>query len=314
MLLIDLKQGRIVSDEEIKAELATAQPYKQWLARTQIVLEDLPEVPAGAAERRSAARSPAGLRLHAGRPEADPAADGDHRPGSRGLDGHRHADLGAVGQVEAPLHLFQAELRAGDQPADRLDPRGTGDEPRELHRPAPEHPRSRGPRLAPAPRSAPADPHQRGSRKDPRHRRHGGQPVPLEDARHHLPGVGRRRRYGRRRSTSCSPMPKWPCMRATTSSSCPTAHGPRPGGDPCPAGDGGRPPSPDPQGPPHLGRPRGRDRRSARNASFLRPRRLWRRSDQPLSRLRDAGGDEGRPAGARSRRARAGLSLHQGDR
>jgi glutamate synthase (NADPH/NADH) large chain len=44
MLLIDLKKGAIVSDEEIKAELAQAQPYKQWLARTQIVLEDLPEV------------------------------------------------------------------------------------------------------------------------------------------------------------------------------------------------------------------------------------------------------------------------------
>src|SRR5690606_7756516 len=44
MLLIDLKQGRIVSDEEIKAELATAHPYKQWLGRTQIVLEDLPPV------------------------------------------------------------------------------------------------------------------------------------------------------------------------------------------------------------------------------------------------------------------------------
>ncbi|MEQ1768333.1 MAG: glutamate synthase large subunit [Devosia sp.] len=44
MLLIDLKKGAIVSDEEIKAELATAQPYRQWLARTQIVLEDLPEV------------------------------------------------------------------------------------------------------------------------------------------------------------------------------------------------------------------------------------------------------------------------------
>ncbi|WP_423069510.1 glutamate synthase large subunit [Devosia sp. CN2-171] len=44
MLLIDLKQGRIVSDEEIKAELATARPYKQWLGRTQIVLEELPAV------------------------------------------------------------------------------------------------------------------------------------------------------------------------------------------------------------------------------------------------------------------------------
>jgi len=50
MLLIDLKKGVIVSDEEIKAELAQAQPYKQWLARTQIILEDLPEVPSQAPE------------------------------------------------------------------------------------------------------------------------------------------------------------------------------------------------------------------------------------------------------------------------
>jgi glutamate synthase (NADPH/NADH) large chain len=44
MLLIDLEQGRIVSDEEIKAELAGANPYQEWLKRTQIVLEDLPPV------------------------------------------------------------------------------------------------------------------------------------------------------------------------------------------------------------------------------------------------------------------------------
>ncbi len=45
MLLIDLEQERIVSDDEIKAQLATAKPYKQWLGRTQIVLEELPAVP-----------------------------------------------------------------------------------------------------------------------------------------------------------------------------------------------------------------------------------------------------------------------------
>ncbi|MGH6620837.1 MAG: glutamate synthase large subunit, partial [Alphaproteobacteria bacterium] len=44
MLLIDLEQGRIVGDEEIKAELATAKPYQAWLDRTQIRLEDLPAV------------------------------------------------------------------------------------------------------------------------------------------------------------------------------------------------------------------------------------------------------------------------------
>ncbi|WP_095407391.1 glutamate synthase large subunit [Mongoliimonas terrestris] len=44
MLLIDLEEGRIVSDDEIKQRLATANPYKEWLSRTQIVLEDMPPV------------------------------------------------------------------------------------------------------------------------------------------------------------------------------------------------------------------------------------------------------------------------------
>ncbi|KKB11843.1 glutamate synthase [Devosia geojensis] len=42
MLVIDLEEGRIVSDEEIKHALASKHPYKAWLERTQIVLEDLP--------------------------------------------------------------------------------------------------------------------------------------------------------------------------------------------------------------------------------------------------------------------------------
>ncbi len=46
MLLIDLEEGRIVSDDEIKQQLSNANPYKEWLARTQIVLEDLKPVQA----------------------------------------------------------------------------------------------------------------------------------------------------------------------------------------------------------------------------------------------------------------------------
>ncbi|MBO0346984.1 glutamate synthase large subunit [Roseibium sp. CAU 1637] len=44
MLLIDLEQGGIISDEEVKRELCTANPYKDWLHRSQIVLEDMPAV------------------------------------------------------------------------------------------------------------------------------------------------------------------------------------------------------------------------------------------------------------------------------
>src|SRR3569833_2520394 len=45
MLLADLEQGRLIPDDEIKAELARSHPYSQWLDRTQIVLEELPKAP-----------------------------------------------------------------------------------------------------------------------------------------------------------------------------------------------------------------------------------------------------------------------------
>ena len=43
MFLIDLEQGRIVSDKEIKDQLANRQPYGQWLKDNQITLDTLPE-------------------------------------------------------------------------------------------------------------------------------------------------------------------------------------------------------------------------------------------------------------------------------
>ncbi len=49
MFLIDLEQGRIIDDAEIKASLADAKPYKAWLEKTQIMLEDLAVVPAAEA-------------------------------------------------------------------------------------------------------------------------------------------------------------------------------------------------------------------------------------------------------------------------
>ncbi|WP_316367183.1 glutamate synthase large subunit [Candidatus Thiodiazotropha sp. CDECU1] len=42
MFLIDLDQGRIIDDAEIKAELAVAKPYQDWLDQTQIHLDSLP--------------------------------------------------------------------------------------------------------------------------------------------------------------------------------------------------------------------------------------------------------------------------------
>ncbi len=48
MLLIDMEQGRIIEDEEIKAELANAEPYEEWLAQAQYKLKDLEAIEAPA--------------------------------------------------------------------------------------------------------------------------------------------------------------------------------------------------------------------------------------------------------------------------
>jgi glutamate synthase domain-containing protein 2/glutamate synthase domain-containing protein 1/glutamate synthase domain-containing protein 3 len=43
MLLVDLEQGRLVPDKEIKAQLSSRQPFGKWLDENQVTLESLPE-------------------------------------------------------------------------------------------------------------------------------------------------------------------------------------------------------------------------------------------------------------------------------
>jgi len=43
MLLVDMEQGRIVDDEELKRTLATEKPYREWIRRCRMRLEDMPE-------------------------------------------------------------------------------------------------------------------------------------------------------------------------------------------------------------------------------------------------------------------------------
>lgn len=44
IFIADLEQGRIISDEEVKQEICSSQPYGQWLSENKILLSDL-EVP-----------------------------------------------------------------------------------------------------------------------------------------------------------------------------------------------------------------------------------------------------------------------------
>ena len=50
MFLIDLEQGRMINDEELKAGLANHKPYKQWIENLRIRLDDVEEHPVGSPE------------------------------------------------------------------------------------------------------------------------------------------------------------------------------------------------------------------------------------------------------------------------
>ena len=43
MLLVDTEQGRIIDDDELKHTLATAKPYREWIDRSRIALDTLPD-------------------------------------------------------------------------------------------------------------------------------------------------------------------------------------------------------------------------------------------------------------------------------
>ena len=43
MFLVDINEGRIISDEELKTKIATQKPYKKWVDENQVNLKDLPE-------------------------------------------------------------------------------------------------------------------------------------------------------------------------------------------------------------------------------------------------------------------------------
>ncbi|XEC95496.1 glutamate synthase large subunit [Paenibacillus tarimensis] len=45
ILLVDTKEGRIISDEEVKTAIAAEHPYREWLGEHLIGLEDLPDAP-----------------------------------------------------------------------------------------------------------------------------------------------------------------------------------------------------------------------------------------------------------------------------
>jgi glutamate synthase (NADPH/NADH) large chain len=91
MFLIDLEQGRMIDDEELKANLANSKPYKQWIENLRIRLDDLEEDGEPHCQRLRAhgepAGPPAGLRHHPGRHQVPAGAHGAGRRGGHRIHG-----------------------------------------------------------------------------------------------------------------------------------------------------------------------------------------------------------------------------------
>jgi glutamate synthase (NADPH/NADH) large chain len=187
MFLIDLEAGRIIDDKELKDTYANAKPYKAWIKSVRIKLNEIKlsesqlahnrakDAGAGRKSRAGPARPPASLRLHPGRPEIPDGADGRAGRRSHRLDGQRLAAGRHVQQAQAAVQLLQAAVRAGDQSADRSDPRSDGDVAGVLHRPQAEPARHQQRQPADAPGSVAAHPrlrrHGAPARHQPAHRR-----------------------------------------------------------------------------------------------------------------------------------------------
>ena len=137
MFLIDLDQGRIIDDLELKETLSRQKPYQDWVARINIKLDGL-EVPAHAAAPECLAslldrQQAFGFSQEDIKFILEPLArTGEEATGSMGNDFSTGC---AVEQEQVAVQLLPAVVRAGNQPANRLDSRTTGHVAGVLHRP-----------------------------------------------------------------------------------------------------------------------------------------------------------------------------------
>ena len=315
MLLVDTEQGRIIDDAELKRTLATAKPYRQWIERSRIALDDLPEpAPPLPTEVPLIDRQQAfgytqeDLKVIL----APMARSGEEAIGSMGNDAalpvlsrrpkilysyfkqlFAQVTNPAIDPIREELVMSlvtfigpRPNLLAVDVPADAEDP-------------------------ADAPRGAAADPDERRDGEDPArgalHRRR----VQVLRARHLLPGgVGRERHGSGARVARGGGGGRDP-SRLQHPDRVRSEGVRRPPADSRAARHRGGAPAPRPQGAAHEHRPRRGDGLGARGASFRAARGLRRGGHPSVPRARDAAVARGR----RIPRVRAGIgeALHQGD-
>ncbi len=287
MFLVDTEAGRIVEDEEIKRQVASERPYRQWLDEHLVHLEDLPaapEVPVPDHDTLMQRQIAFGYTFEDLRVLLTPMAkSGVEAVGSMGND----AALAALSSkprllydyfkqlfaqvTNPPIDCIREELITASEvwlgsEGNLLMPQPADCRRLELQR---SHPHQRGVRQGPAPAGAgtegrravdPVPRHPRRARPGQVHRR-----AAPGGAAH---GRGRGGQHPHPQRSRCEPRV---CRRALT------------------AGRLGAASLSDPRRAAHAGEPGAGDRRGARSASLLAAHRLWLQRHQPVPGVRDPG-------------------------
>ena len=132
IFFVDLEEGRIVEDEEIKARYIGEAPVPRvgrGASRARGRSPARGGAGGAAAESGAALPAPAGVRVHQRGSQVPDRADGRRRQVGDRVDGQRRGARVPLGPPAHALPLLQAALRAGDEPADGFDQRGHRDVP-----------------------------------------------------------------------------------------------------------------------------------------------------------------------------------------
>jgi len=113
MFLIDLEQGRMIDDEELKANLANSKPYKQWIENLRIKLDDVSDATSAPAQASSAALLDRQQAFGFTQEDikfliAPMAANGEEGIGSMGND----SPLAVLSDKNKPLYSYFKQLFA----------------------------------------------------------------------------------------------------------------------------------------------------------------------------------------------------------
>jgi glutamate synthase (NADPH/NADH) large chain len=105
MFLIDLEQGRMIDDEEIKSTLANSKPYKQWIENLRVKLDDV-----NAVEEAAHIAAPSKSKRSDAQVEG---ADGGLRPASSTAPGEGVGGPHAVGKTGGAPNLLDLQQAFG---------------------------------------------------------------------------------------------------------------------------------------------------------------------------------------------------------